>query len=67
MVTKPCNLVVVALGGRFVMRPLEVVSENCHLEGLGPEEVSIALETGDFFGAWAVQGGRYFGVSHDAG
>jgi DNA polymerase V len=44
---RPGQLVVVAHGERFLLRPLEVEGENWRLAALSPGEVSLPLDPGD--------------------
>ena len=43
----PSHLVVVAHGGRFLLRPLEVEGNNWQLAPLGPEEAPLPLDPAD--------------------
>lgn len=43
----PGHLVVVAHGGRFLLRPLEVEHGSWHLAPLGPEEAPLPLDPAD--------------------
>jgi DNA polymerase V len=44
---EPGHLLVVAHGGRFLLRPLEVEGENWRLAALSPGEVPLPLDPGD--------------------